>query len=391
MLDWLEMIVRWLHVIAGIGWIGSSFYFIFLDASLRRGENDGQGIAGESWQVHGGGFYHMRKYSVAPAAMPAELHWFKYEAYTTWLSGFFLLGLIYYVGAGVYLVEAGVMDLTPTAAVAISVGSLAVGWLVYDRLCKSPLGKNDALLALIGFALLVAAAWGYTLVFSGRGAYVHAGVLVGTLMAANVFFVIIPNQKIVVADLIAGRAPDPDLGRRAKQRSLHNNYLTLPVVFVMISGHYPMTFASQWNWAILAGIFIVGGLARHFFNLKHAGGGSHYWLWIAAGLVMAIVIAISMQRPKPAEIAGITTLSSVHEIIQRRCASCHSVQPGFAGIESPPLEVILETPADILRLKDRINAQTIATSAMPPGNATGMTPEERAALAAWYRAEVSGD
>lgn len=391
MIEWLEMIVRWLHVIAGIAWIGSSFYFIFLDASLRRGENDAAGIAGESWQVHGGGFYRMRKYLVAPAEMPEELHWFKYEAYTTWISGFFLLGLIYYLNAGAYLVEPGVMDLSPMAAVAISVGSLAIGWLVYDRLCKSPVGKNDALLAAVGFALLVAAAWGYTQVFSGRGAYVHAGALVGTLMAANVFFVIIPNQKIVVADLIAGRAPDPDLGRRAKQRSLHNNYLTLPVVFVMISGHYPMTFASQWNWVLLAGIFIVGGLVRHFFNLKHAGRGRHYWLWIAAGLIMAIVIAISMQRPEPAGTAGVPTLSSVSEIIQRRCAACHSARPSFEGIESPPLGLVLETPADILKAKDQIHAQAIATKAMPPGNVTGMTDQERAALAAWYRAEASGD
>ena len=390
MLEWLEMIVRWLHVIAGIAWIGSSFYFIFLDASLRRGENDPAGIAGESWQVHGGGFYRMRKYLVAPAEMPGELHWFKWEAYTTWLSGFFLLGLIYYLNAGVYLVDRSVMDLSPPAAVGISAGSLAVGWLVYDRLCKSRLGKNDALLAVAGFALLVAAAWGYTLVFSGRGAYVHAGVLVGTLMAANVFFVIIPNQKIVVADLIAGRSPDPGLGRRAKQRSLHNNYLTLPVVFVMISGHYPMTFASQWNWVILAGIFMVGGLVRHFFNLRHAGRGRHYWLWIAAGLIMAIVIAISMHRPRPAETVEVPTLVVVSEIIQRRCAACHSARPSFAGIASAPLGVVLETPADIIRAKDRIHAQTIATNAMPPGNATGMTDEERAALAAWYRAEVPG-
>ncbi len=391
MIEWLELIVRWLHVIAGIAWIGSSFYFIFLDASLRRGENDAVGIAGESWQVHGGGFYRMRKYLVAPAEMPEELHWFKYEAYTTWISGFFLLGLIYYLNAGADLVEPGVMDLSPMAAVAISVGSLAIGWLVYDRLCKSPVGKNDALLAGVGFALLVAAAWGYTQVFSGRGAYVHAGVLVGTLMAANVFFVIIPNQKISVADLIAGRAPDPDLGRRAKQRSMHNNYLTLPVVFVMISGHYPMTFASQWNWVLLAGIFIVGGLVRHFFNLKHAGRGRQYWLWIAAGLIMAIVIAISMQRPRLAKTAGVPTLAAVSEIIQRRCAACHSVQPSFEGIESPPLGLVLETPADVLRAKDRIHAQAIATKAMPPGNVTGMTDQERAALAAWYRAEASGD
>jgi uncharacterized membrane protein len=391
MLDWLELIVRWLHVIGGIAWIGSSFYFIFLDASLRRGAGNGEGIAGESWQVHGGGFYRMRKYSVAPGEMPAELHWFKYEAYTTWISGFFLLGLIYYLNAGVYLVDHSVMDLTPMAAVGISTGSLGVGWLVYHGLCKSPLGNNNALLAVVGFGLLVAAAWGYTQAFSGRGAYVHAGVLVGTLMAANVFFVIIPNQKIVVANLIAGRQPDPDLGRRAKQRSLHNNYLTLPVVFVMISGHYPMTFASQWNWVILAGIFVVGGLVRHFFNLKHAGRGKLYWLWVAAGLIMTLVIALSMDKPPPVRVAGVPTLSTVSAIIQRRCTACHAAQPSFEGVELPPLGVVLETPGDILRQKDRIHAQTIATNAMPPGNVSGMSDEERAALAAWYRAETSKD
>ncbi len=391
MLDWLELIIRWLHVIAGIAWIGSSFYFIFLDASLHRGEDDAEGIAGESWQVHGGGFYRMRKYLVAPAEMPAELHWFKYEAYTTWISGFFLLGLIYYLNTGAYLVDRSVMDLTPMAAIGISLLSLTVGWLIYDLLCKSALGKKETLLALVGFALLVAAAWGYAQVFSGRGAYVHAGALVGTLMAANVLFVIIPNQKTIVADLVAGRAPDPGLSRRAKQRSVHNNYLTLPVVFVMISGHYPMTFASQWNWAILAGIFIVGGLVRHFFNLKHAGRGRHYWLWVAAGFVMAIVILVSMQRPKFERIAGVATLSSVSEIIQRRCSACHSAEPSFEGIESPPLGIVLETPEDILRQKERVHAQAIATVAMPPGNVTGMTEAERAALAAWYKAEVSRD
>ncbi len=388
MVDWVELVVRWLHVVAGIAWIGSSFYFIFLDASLVKTPDTPDGVAGDSWQVHGGGFYRMRKFLVAPGEMPAELHWFKYEAYTTWLTGFFLVGLIYYLNAGLYLVDRGVMEMAPAVAIAVSAGSLAVGWLVYHAMCRSPLGDNDGLLAAVGFVLLVAAAWGYTQVFGGRAAYVHAGVLVGTIMAANVFFVIIPNQKIVVADLIAGRAPDPDLGRRAKQRSLHNNYLTLPVVFVMISGHYPMTYTSQWNWVVLAGIFVVGGLVRHFFNMKHAGRGAHYGLWLAAGAVLALVIAVSMQRPEPETSADVPSFERISAIIGARCTVCHSANPSFPGISSPPLGVVFDLPEDITMQAGPIHAQTIATDAMPMGNATGMTGAERAALAAWIAAGV---
>ncbi|HET6518397.1 MAG TPA: urate hydroxylase PuuD, partial [Geminicoccaceae bacterium] len=246
--DWVNLTVRWLHLIAGIAWIGSSFYFMALDASLRRRAGLPAGVAGEAWQVHGGGFYNMRKYMVAPAELPDELHWFKYEAYFTWISGFVLLWIVYYVGAGIYLIDRSVMDLSPAAATAIGVGSLAVGWVIYDQLCKSRLGGNEALLAAVGFVLLVAATWGYTRVFSGRGAYIHAGALIGTIMVANVFLVIIPNQKKVVASLLAREQPDPALGKQAKQRSAHNNYLTLPVLFAMISNHYPMTFGHRWNW-----------------------------------------------------------------------------------------------------------------------------------------------
>lgn len=386
MIDWVELLVRWLHVVAGIAWIGSSFYFIFLDASLVKTADTPDGVAGDSWQVHGGGFYRMRKFLVAPGEMPPELHWFKYEAYTTWLSGFFLLGLIYYLNAGLYLVDRGVMDMTPAVAIAVSAGSLAAGWLVYHALCRSPLGDNEKLLAALGYILLVAAAWGYTQVFGGRAAYVHAGALVGSIMVGNVFFVIIPNQKIIVADLIAGRAPDPDLGRRAKQRSLHNNYLTLPVVFVMISGHYPMTYASQWNWLVLAGIFIAGGLMRHFFNMKHAGRGAQYWLWLAAGVVVLGVAALSMQKSKPDMSAGVASFGAISTIIEARCTACHSATPRYEGITAPPLGVVFDTPGDIISQAARIQAQAVVTDAMPLGNVTGMTEAERAALAAWIAA-----
>ena len=298
--DWVGLVVRWIHLITGIAWIGASFYFIHLDASLRRSGGLPAGVGGEAWQVHGGGFYRMQKYLVAPAELPRDLTWFKYEAYSTWLSGFVLLGLVYYLSADLYLIDPAVMDLPVWAAVLISVLSLALGWIAYDQLCKSRIGTNTALLCAFGFVFLVAASWGYTQVFSGRGAYIHAGALIGTLMVANVFFVIIPNQKIVVADLIAGRTPDPALGEQAKQRSLHNNYLTLPVLFLMISNHHPLSFAARWNWLIVAIVIVVGAVIRHFYNMRHAGRPSPWWTWGVASAGMALVVWLSA-APLPAE------------------------------------------------------------------------------------------
>lgn len=392
MLDWIELLVRWLHVIAGIAWIGSSFYFIFLDASLRRRDGMDVSLAGESWQVHGGGFYRMQKYLVAPGGMPDELHWFKWEAYTTWLSGFGLLCLTYYLQASVYLVDTRIYDMTAGTAVTMGAISLAVGWLAYDLLCRSPLGKNTGLLAAFGVVLLIAAAWGYAQIFSGRGAYIHTGVLIGSMMAGNVFFVIIPNQKKVVADLIAGRTPNPALGIQAKQRSLHNNYLTLPVVFVMLSGHYPATYGGTYNWLILAGIFIAGGLVRHFFNQRHAGKGAKWWLWLAAAAVMSGVITIatpkSVERAASAEVPG---FAGVQAIIAQRCVSCHSAKPTFEGFDAPPLGVSFDSPEDIQRNAQRIFAQTVATNAMPLGNVTEMTDAERAVLSAWISAGAKNE
>ncbi|MFQ5535723.1 MAG: urate hydroxylase PuuD [Sphingomonadales bacterium] len=384
-MDWIELLVRWLHVVAGIAWIGSSFYFIFLDASLRKHAGMPEGLAGESWQVHGGGFYRMRKYLVAPGDLPDGLHWFKWEAYTTWLSGFALLALIYYLGAEIFLIDKSVMDLSALEAVALGTGSLVAGWVIYDQLCKSPLRNNDAMLAGIGFALLVVAAWGYAHVFSGRAAYIHTGALIGTLMVGNVFFVIIPNQKKIVADLLAGRSPDPRLGARSKQRSLHNNYLTLPVLFVMLSSHYPMTFGSHWNWVILAGIFVAGGVVRHFFNMKHAGRGKKWWPWAVAAVVMAGVIALTNHQTPPSDQVA-ASFSEVKSIIRERCAVCHAARPTFDGFDAPPLGVVLETAGDIEREAKRIYAQSVATKAMPLGNITEMTETERAALAAWFAA-----
>ena len=385
--EWVSLLVRWLHVIAGIAWIGSSFYFIHLDASLKRHEGLPAGVSGEAWQVHGGGFYRMQKYGVAPAELPAELTWFKWEAYATWLSGFALLVVMYYLGAEIFLIDRGRLDLPVWAAIAISAGSLVLGWLAYDALCKSRLGLHDGRLAVILFVALVAAAWAYDQVFTGRAAYLHAGALIGTMMVANVFFIIIPNQKVVVADLIAGRSPDPALGRQAKQRSLHNNYLTLPVVFTMISNHYPMTFASRWSWLIFAGVLLVGGLVRHFYNLRHAGRRPQWWLWPAATAVTVLLVTITLQRPGVvAEGEAAVSFAQIRPVLEQRCTVCHAARPSFAGFQAPPGGVALETPEEIARQAELIHTQAVLTHAMPPGNLTGITDEERRLLAAWHAA-----
>jgi uncharacterized membrane protein len=389
--DWIGFAVRWLHLITGIAWIGASFYFIHLDASLRRSGGLPVGVGGEAWQVHGGGFYRMQKYLIAPAELPQHLTWFKYEAYSTWLSGFVLLGLIYYLSADLYLVDPAVLDLPVWGAILISVVSLALGWVIYDQLCKSRLGANTALLCALGFVFLVAATWGYTRVFSGRGAYIHAGALIGTIMVANVFFVIIPNQKIVIADLIAGRKPDPMLGAQAGQRSLHNNYLTLPALFLMISNHYPLSFATRWNWLIVAVVIIVGAVIRHFYNMRHAGMPSPWWTWGVAAAGMALIVWLSAVPPVGDESAASTApvpvaFAEVENIVLSRCSMCHAAEPVWAGIAAPPKGVRLDTPQTMRKHAGEIRLQAALTHAMPPGNITELSPEERRTLAAWIAA-----
>jgi uncharacterized membrane protein len=292
--EWAEFAIRWLHVIVGIAWIGSSFYFIALDLGLRKGGHLPAGVLGEEWQVHGGGFYHIQKYTVAPDHMPDHLIWFKWEAYTTFLSGAALLAIVYWLGAELFLIDPAKVDWPIWLAIALSGGSLAIGWLVYDRLCRSGLAARPTALMLILFALLTAMAWGYDQVFTGRAALLHLGAFTGTIMVANVFFLIIPNQRIVVADLRAGRAPDPALGAAAKLRSLHNNYLTLPVIFLMLSIHYPLAFATQYNWLIASLTFLMGVTIRHWFNTRHAGRGSPWWTWAATAAVFAAIVALSL-------------------------------------------------------------------------------------------------
>ncbi len=386
--QWVDMAVRWLHVIAGIAWIGSSFYFIHLDLSLRAREGLPEGAGGETWQVHGGGFYNMVKYLVAPARMPDQLTWFKWEAYTTWISGMAMLVLVYYMGAELYMIDHAVLSVSPLTASAISVGGLALGWIVYDLLCRSPLGRDDRLLAAAGFVFLVVLAWGFTQLFSGRGAHMQMGALIGSMMVGNVFFIIIPNQKKVVATLIAGGTPDPKLGRQAKQRSLHNNYLTLPVLFVMIANHYPLAFASRWNWAILSVVLVVGAVIRHFFNARHMGKPSPWWTWGVAVAGMAAIVLLSAQPPNGASARVAPSIArpefaAVQEVIEFRCAMCHAAEPLWYAMPVPPKGVVLETPEQIRLYAHQIEMQVVRTHAMPPGNITGISDEERHLLAAW--------
>jgi uncharacterized membrane protein len=390
---WAEAFLRWLHVIAGIGWIGSSFYFIHLDYSLKRREGLPAQAYGEAWQVHGGGFYNMVKYLVAPARMPAELTWFKWEAYTTWISGFALVIAIYYAGASLYLIDPAVLAISPAAGIAISIVGLVLGWAAYDGLCRSPLGRSETVLAALGFVFLVAAAYAATRIFSARGAFMQIGALIGTIMAANVLMVIIPGQRKVVADLIAGRTPDPAHGQRGKQRSTHNNYLTLPVVFVMISNHYPLAYATRWSWVILALLLVMGGVLRHFFNVRHQGLPSPWWTWgLAAGCGLLIMWLSTLGpahemgapgRRADAGAAASVSFARVEDIIISRCSMCHAREPVWAGIIVPPKGVLLDTRARIEVQAREISVNAVWSSAMPPSNITGLTADERGTLAAW--------
>ena len=389
LLDWLSLFVRWAHVMLGIGWIGTSFFFVWLDMSLRTGANAPKAVGGESWMVHGGGFYRAQKYLVAPAALPKELHWFKYEAYYTWVSGFLLLCLVYYFQARAFLIDPRVLSLEPVQAIALSAGALTAGWFVYDRLCKSPLGKRTRWLGLAVFLLVIAFAFFFTQIFSGRAAFLHIGALLGTIMSANVFFVIIPNQKLVVADLIAGRRPDPALGEQAKQRSLHNNYLTLPVVLTMISGHYPMLFQQPYVWQFTAAIIVGAGLVRHYYNLKDAGRRGDWIDWLlvyAAGIAISLVIVsmgLANRNTSAAAGGGPVQLAEVVTIIQNRCVACHSATPSDGSFKGPPKGIAFDTPEEIERYAGQILRVAVETQAMPLANRTEMTPEERALVGRW--------
>jgi uncharacterized membrane protein len=400
--EWLSLAVRWLHVITAIAWIGSSFYFIALDLGLVKRPDLPAGVHGEEWQVHGGGFYHVQKYLVAPAHMPEHLTWFKWESYTTWLSGFAMLAVVYYGGADLFLIDRHVLDVSQPVAILISVASLGIGWVFYDLLCKSPLGRNSWGLMILLYILLVLMAWGYTQVFTGRAAFLHLGAFTATIMSANVFFVIIPNQKIVVADLIAGRTPDPRYGQIAKQRSLHNNYLTLPVIFFMLSNHYPLAFATEFNWLIAALVFLMGVTIRHWFNTVHARKGEPHWTWAVTAVLFVLIIWLSTVprvltgedkvglAPALTPFRDNAHFAAVVETVSARCSMCHAAEPVWEGIVRPPKQVLLEEPDDIARHAREIYLQAGRSHAMPPGNITDVTPEERALLVSWYEQAIAG-
>lgn len=385
--EWLNLAIRWLHLTAGIAWIGSSFYFIWLDNHLTAPAS-GE-ASGELWAVHGGGFYHNQKYQVAPAQMPDRLHWFKWEAYFTWISGFSLLVLIYYVGAQNFLIDPAKAALSPAEAIAIGLAALVVGWLFYDLLCRSPLGKDNRLLGVVWFGFLVGAAILLDRLFNARAAYMHIGGIIGSVMVGNVFFVIIPNQRKVVADLIAGRTPDPALGKAAKQRSLHNNYMTLPVLFIMISNHYPMTYGAERPWLVLALLGLTGVAVRHVFNLRHRGQTTGPAMALAAALAFASVSYVSLEKSgsAPASTAEQTpAFADIQPILATHCAGCHSPHPTNAAFTAPPLGVLLDSYEHVRAASPRIKTVAVDAEIMPLGNTTGMTKAERQKLGAWIAA-----
>jgi uncharacterized membrane protein len=402
LLHWAEFAVRWLHVITAIAWIGSSFYFIALDLGLNR--NISGPADGEEWQVHGGGFYHIQKYMVAPAAMPEHLTWFKWESYATWLSGAALLILLYWVGAELYLIDWTVMELAPWQAIAISALSLTLGWVAYDLLCKSRLGENPTLLMVLLFGIIVVISWGYAQVFSGRAALLHLGALTATIMTANVAMIIIPNQKIVVADLKAGRTPDPKYGKIAKLRSTHNNYLTLPVIFLMLSNHYPLAFASEWNWLIGALVFLMGVTIRHFFNTMHARGGYRWWTWGATAAIFGAIVWLSLLpltreeapvqeaalSPRAERFAAHAAFPDVASVVLGNCSYCHAAQVSYPGLASAPGGLRLDSEAAIATHAMDIYLQAGVSHAMPPGGVADLWEEDRALIRRWYR-EVTGE
>ena len=387
--DWLNLLVRWAHLVAGIAWIGTSFYFIALDLSLRRARDAPAGVTGTAWEVHGGGFYRVEKYAVAPPSLPEHLTWFRWEAYLTWVTGFALLVVQFYFDASIWLVDQAVMPLDSWEAVAISIGSLFAGWFVYDVICRSRAGSNAVVLACVVFALIVLATWGYTQVFSARAALVHAGALVGTIMAFNVFAVIVPNQKKVVASLLAGEAPDPRFGEVAKQRSLHNTYLTLPVLLLMVSGHYPMLTGHPHAWLLVALIIVGGGCARHFLVHHEVGTPFASIAWTLPVMAVALAVAVSMTAPTSRDTSAAQQVSDVEVlgITDAHCVSCHAQAPTHPAFKAAPKNIVLETTDDLRRYADLVDLHSVRTRTMPLGNLTGMTDDERVRLGAWLASQ----
>ncbi|MGN6229844.1 MAG: urate hydroxylase PuuD [Trinickia sp.] len=385
--DWLNLTIRWLHVVAAIAWIGESFYFVALDNGLKKPKDPAlveRGVFGELWHVHGGGFYNMQKYMVAPAQMPEDLHWSKWPSYTTWMSGFGLFTVLYLFSPSTYLIDPNVLAMSPVEAVAAALGFLAAGWIVYDTLCRL-LGNKDGLLGIAVGLYVLAAAYLACHVFSGRAAYLIVGAMLATIMSANVFFVIIPGQRKMVNAMLKGEAPNPIYGKRGKQRSVHNTYFTLPVVFAMLSNHYAMTYTHRYNWAVLAIIMFAGALIRQFFVMRHRG--QVLWYLPAGGVaLLAAALAVTLPRPvmtqAQAANAPAVKLTDIQPILQQRCAACHSAHPTLMG--SAPAGVLFDTPQEISANAQRLYEQAVVLKAMPLGNVTKMTPDEREKIAAWF-------
>ena len=379
-LEWVNLLLRWAHVIVGIAWIGASLYFIWLDNHLEASKDPR--LAGELWAIHGGGFYRAEKFKLAPAEMPQTLHWFKWEAYWTFLTGFALLVAMYYASAELYLIDPQVMPLSKTAAILIGLGTLVGGYAIYEGLCRSPIGRNDALLSAVLLVLLMFTAWGLTRIFSGRGAFIHYGAILGTIMVANVAHIIIPGQRRMVEAMKAGRQPDPRDGLMGKQRSVHNTYFTLPVVFTMISNHYAMTFGHRWGWLVLIALTIAGALVRVWFVMRHKGRAP---VWIVVlGVLFAIAAAVLIAPRKDPQATAVP-FDDVKRIIDTRCVTCHADKPSFQGFAEAPKGMKLDTAERIRTHALQIHQQTVLSKAMPPGNLTGLTDEERNLLDRWFR------
>ena len=382
--DWANLLVRWGHMIAGIAWIGTSFYFIALDLSLKKREKMKDGVIGTTWEVHGGGFYHVEKFMVAPKELPADLVWFKWEAYLTWVTGFLLLILQFYLEAGAWMIDPSVLALESWQAISISIASLAVGWFVYDGLCRSPIGKRITLLVIIGFVWVLAAAYFYTHIFAGRAALIHVGAFIGTIMAANVFAIIIPNQKKVTAALLAGDNPDPKYGEIGKQRSVHNTYLTLPVVVLMVSGHYPMLFGHPHAWLIVAFVIVGGACLRHVLVSYEVGEPFSKYRAALPVILIALIAAIYMTTPQQSNIFdSVVSDVEVMTIVRKHCTSCHAANPKNEAFDAPPKNIVLENIDQLGRHGTQVARFAVQTRAMPLGNETGMTEDERLKLGAW--------
>ncbi|MBM2293589.1 urate hydroxylase PuuD [Sulfitobacter pseudonitzschiae] len=402
--DWAAFAVRWLHVVTAMAWIGASFFFIALDLGLKKVPNMPVGAHGEEWQVHGGGFYHIQKYLVAPENMPEHLIWHKWQSYITWVSGAALLMIVYWVGGELFLLDPTKADLALWQGILISGGSLTIGWILYDLMCKSKLGETPTFLMLLLFGILVVMSWGYNQIFTGRAALLHLGAFTATIMTANVFFIIMPNQRIVVKDLQEGRTPDPKYGKIAKLRSTHNNYLTLPVVFLMLSTHYPLSFATEHSWVIASLVFLTGVTIRHYFNTMHATGKGPHWTW-GVTVILFILIAWLSTAPmndtyEEAEARPLTAteqrfasaegFDAAYDVVISNCSMCHAREPVWEGLQWPPKGVLLETKSDVVRHAPQIYMQAGLSHAMPPPNAVQMDDDARRQIVAWVRA-ASGD